>query len=82
MSDDQFMKLYVHMEKNFALINRKLDEKASQASVDRLYDAIDSLSGRVDALELELGAIKLQLKRIVHWARRASPVIGVSSEGL
>ncbi len=53
MSEDQFMKLFKYMQKNFSNIEKKLDERASQDSLDRLTSTIDSFVKRLDNNEIE-----------------------------
>jgi hypothetical protein len=40
MSEDQFMRLFRYIEDFRAEMNEKLDEKASQSSVDHILEAI------------------------------------------
>jgi uncharacterized protein YaaR (DUF327 family) len=47
MSEDQFTKLFKYMQDQFMLVNQKLDEKASQESLDRLTNTIDSFVKRL-----------------------------------
>ena len=61
MSEDQFMKLFKYMQKNFSNIEKKLDEKASQDSLDRLTSTIDSFVKRLDNNEIEQVSRDLQL---------------------
>ncbi len=39
MNEGEFTKLFKYMQKEFDRVNKKLDEKASQSTVDRLTDA-------------------------------------------
>ena len=48
MSDDQFAKLFKYMQSEFSGVNRKLDEKATQESVDHLMGTIDAFVRRLD----------------------------------
>lgn len=41
MNDDQFTKLFVYMQDEFKKVNDKLDQKASQESVEQLINTID-----------------------------------------
>jgi hypothetical protein len=52
MSDDQFTKLFKYVEVFRHEMNEKLDEKASQDSVDLLTNTIVEFVGRFDDTEL------------------------------
>ena len=56
MSEDQFTRLFNYMQEQFDSIERKLDEKASQSSVDRLTNTIDGFVKRLDISEIEQAA--------------------------
>lgn len=53
MSEDQFTKLFKYVEEFRAEMNTRLDEKASQDSLDRLTNTIDSFVKRLDDSETE-----------------------------
>ena len=44
MSEDEFMRLFKYVQEFREEVNAKLDEKASQSSLDRLMDTIDSFA--------------------------------------
>lgn len=53
MSEDQFTKLFKYVEEFRAEMNTRLGEKASQDSLDRLTNTIDSFVKRLDDSETE-----------------------------
>jgi hypothetical protein len=53
VSEDQFTKLFKYIETKFEEVNRKLDEKASQKSVDNLINTIDGFVKRLDTYQTE-----------------------------
>ncbi|MDZ7786311.1 MAG: hypothetical protein U5L95_04290 [Candidatus Saccharibacteria bacterium] len=63
MSDDQFTKLFQYMEERFDEVGKKLDEKASQVSLDRLTNTIDGFVKRLDEIETEQAARDRQFER-------------------
>ena len=71
MSDDQFTKLFRYIEDFRADVTKKLDEKASQSSVDALTGTVDGLAKRVDDYEIERTARDAQFNRLKNWARGA-----------
>jgi hypothetical protein len=82
MSDDQFTKLFKYMQDNFAVINNKLDTKASQDSLDRLTNTIDSFVKRLDHTEIEQASRDLQFDRLLSWAREVSAKTGIPLKNL
>lgn len=82
MSEDQFMKLFKYMQKNFSNIEKKLDEKASQDSLDRLTSTIDSFVKRLDNNEIEQVSRDLQFKRLLSWAKQVSKKTGIPLKDL
>jgi hypothetical protein len=82
MSDDQFTKLFKYMQTEFNEVNRKLDEKASQASLDRLTNTIDGFVKRLDDNEIEMAARDSQFERLLEWARKVSEKTGIPLENL
>ncbi|HMQ95603.1 MAG TPA: hypothetical protein PKD19_00105 [Candidatus Saccharibacteria bacterium] len=56
MNDDQFTQLVKYIEDFFSEVNSKLDDTASQSSLDSLTNTIDHFVGRLDAEEVEQAA--------------------------
>jgi len=77
MSEDQFTKLFKYMQDHFSEIEKKLDEKASQTSLDRLTNTIDSFVKRLDDSEIEQHSRDLQFERLLSWARQVSKKTGI-----
>lgn len=82
MSDDQFTKLFKYMQKQFAEVNRRLDEKASQSSVDKLTSTIDAFVRRLNDNEAEQAARDHQFEKLLAWARKVSEKTGIPLENL
>ena len=82
MSEDQFTKLFKYMQKEFAAVNQKLDEKASQTSLDRLTNTIDGFVKRLDDNETEQTARDSQFEKLLIWARKVSKKTGIPLENL
>lgn len=70
------------MQAQFDTVNRKLDEKASQDSIDRLTNTIDSFVKRLDDSETEQTARDAQFERLLEWAREVSKKTGVPLKNL
>lgn len=77
MSEDQFTKMFKCMQEQFDLVNKKLDEKASQKSLDRLTNTIDSFVKRLDDAEIEQVSRDAQFQRLLDWAREVSKKTGI-----
>lgn len=82
MNDDQFTKLFVYMQDEFKKVNEKLDQKASQDSVERLIDTIDGFIKRLDDNETEQSARDMQFDRLLEWAREVSKKTGIPLKNL
>lgn len=77
MSDDEFTKLFKYMEKRFDDMDKRLDNVASEESVDRLRNTIDAFVKRLDTNEVEQAARDAQFERLLAWAREVSKQTGV-----
>lgn len=80
MSDDQFTKLFKYVEEFRKEMNDKLDEKASQSSLNNLTNTIDSFVKRLDDTEIEQAARDRQFDRLLDWARKVSEKTGIPLE--
>lgn len=63
MDDDQFTKLFKYIEAFRAEVNIKLDQKASQDSMERLLNTLDGFLKRLDDIETEQSVRDLQFER-------------------
>lgn len=77
MSEDQFTKLFKYIEEFRIEVNQKLDEKASQKSVEALTRTVDGLVKRVETQEIENAARDLKSERLTGWAHKVSTKTGV-----
>ena len=82
MNDDQFTKLFKYVQEQFGLVNDKLDEKASQASLDKLTNTIDGFVKRLDDNETEQSMRDRQFEKLLEWARKVSEKTGIPLENL
>ena len=82
MNDGQFTKLFKYMQEEFKKVNNKLDQKASQESVERLINTIDSFVKRLDDAEIEQSVRDLQFERLLDWAREVSKKTGIPLKSL
>ncbi len=77
MEDDQFTKLFKYIEEFRSEVNTKLDQKASQNSMERLLNTLDGFLKRLDNIETEQSARDLQFDRLLEWAREVSKKTGI-----
>jgi len=81
MSEDEFTRLFKYMQAEFGKVNQKLDERASQSSVDRLTDAVHDFVKRLDHEETEQVFRDHQFEKLLEWARKVSEKTGIPLEG-
>ena len=77
MDKDEFTKLFKYIQKRFDLMDKKLDDKSSQLSLDRLTDTIDSFVKRLDDAEIKQVSRDAQFERLLDWARKVSKKTGI-----
>jgi hypothetical protein len=82
MSDDQFTKLFTYIEDFRSEVNKKLDEKASQTSLEALTNTMDGFLKRIEEQEIESGARDLRFNRLLDWAREVSVKTGIPLKNL
>ena len=63
-------------------LNVKLDEKATQASLDHLVNTLDGFAKRLDDNEIEQGARDFRFERLLAWARDVSKKTGIPLKNL
>jgi len=82
MNEDQFTKLFKYVEEFRSEVNTKLDQKASQDSIERLIDTLDGFLKRLDDIETEQSARDAQFERLLDWAREVSKKTGIPLKDL
>lgn len=70
------------MDSRFSDIEKKLDQKASQESLDRLMNTIDSFIKRLDDAEIEQASSDYQFERLLTWAPQVSKKTGIPIKDL
>lgn len=81
MNDDQFTKLFKYIQERFDGVEERLDNTASQRSVDHLASAVDSLAKYYADHEVEQASRDAQFDRLLEWAKKVSRKTGVPLEG-
>ena len=77
MAQDEFTKLYTYMQKEFAVLNEKLDQKAEKEQVDELLGAIADLAGDLKNYHAELLALGQKVDRLERWIHQIAQETGV-----
>lgn len=82
MNDDQFTKLFKYVQEFRGEVTAKLDDKASQSSINTLTNTIDGFVKRLDDSEIESASRDRQFERLLEWARKVSEKTGIPLENL
>lgn len=82
MSDDQFTKLFKYIEEFRHSIEVKLDEKASQKSVDSLTNSVDSYAAKLDTYTMEMAALDHKMSRLEKYIQLLAAKAGVDLDGI
>jgi len=82
MNDEQFTKLFKYIEEFRSEVNTKLDQKASQDSMERLLNTLDGFVKRLDDDKTEQSARDVQFERLLEWAREVSRKTGIPLKNL
>lgn len=82
MSEDQFTKMFKYVQEQFSLVNEKLDQTATQQSLDRLVNTVDSFVKRLDDNDIENAALNSQFRKLLAWAHKVSEKTGIPLENL
>lgn len=70
------------MQKEFAIVNEKLDKKAEKNQVDKLLGTVSNLAGDVREYHDELIASGSQTDRHERWIRQVAQETGVKLNAL
>ncbi len=75
--NDEFARLFKYIEEFRGEMNQKLDEKASQSSLDRLINTVDAFVKRLDDAETEQAARDHKIERLERWIQEVAESTGV-----
>jgi sulfite reductase alpha subunit-like flavoprotein len=74
---DQMLKLYQHFEQRTSELESKLDAKASQADMERVLGALDTILKNQETEQQERLATNRQLDRHEGWHHEVADKVGV-----
>ena len=77
MAQDEFTKLFTHMNKRFDAIDKRLDETATKTQVDELLGAVSDLAGDIKSYHEELLALGHKVDRLERWIHQIAQETGV-----
>ena len=76
MSEDEFTKLFKYMTERFDKIDNSLEEKASNADMQRVLGLLDELAKRQGISDDERLVMGHQLERLDRWTHELAKKIG------
>lgn len=74
--NEQFAKLYTHMDGRFDSLESGLSDKIT-TEIDGVHTKLDGIIGRLDDLTVEQAAIKSQLDRHERWHHQVADHVGL-----
>lgn len=82
MDEGQFTKLFNYIEEFRSEVSAKLDQKASQYSMDRLINTLDGFVKRLDDAQIDQSARDARFERLLEWAKEVSIKTGIPLKDL
>lgn len=76
MSEDEFTKLFQHMNKRFDVIDKKLENMATKDDINQILKHLDSIEKQLEISEAERLVMGHQLDRLDRWTHELSHKIG------
>ena len=76
MSEDEFTRLFKYMTERFDNIDKGLEEKASNADMQRILGLLDELAKRNEISDEERLVMGYQLERLDRWTHELAKKIG------
>ena len=77
MAQDEFTKLFNHMNKRFDKLEKQLDNNATKKQLDNLIVTIDGFLKRLDNIEADNMARDLQYARHDRWIHQLANKTGI-----
>jgi len=76
MSEDQFTKLFTHMNRRFDELTSDINGQLAHVNhrIDDIYTVLDSMNNRLDAIEVEFAAMSVQDDRQTDWIKQLASV--------
>lgn len=77
MRDDQFTKLFMYMQKEFAVIDKRLEETATKTQANDLLSGVDGLAGQLTDYNQELILLTHKVSLLERWIKQTAEETGV-----
>jgi len=77
MAQDEFTKLFKHMNSRFDSLEKRLDETATKTQVDKLLGAVADLGANLKSYHEELLALGSKVDRLERWIHQIAQETGV-----
>lgn len=76
MSEDEFTKLFKHMNERFDAIDKTLEDTASKSDMKRVFDLLDKVIKQQEIDNDERLVMGYQLERLDRWVHQLAKKIG------
>jgi hypothetical protein len=76
MSEDEFTRLFKYMSERFDKVDKALEDKASKADLQRVYDLLDTVLKNQEINDDERLVMGHQLERLDRWTHELAKKIG------
>lgn len=76
MSEDEFTRLFKYMTERFDKIDKALEEKASNADMQKALGLLDEMAKRLEISDDERLVMGHQLERLNRWTHELAKKIG------
>ena len=80
MSQDEFTKLFTHMNKRFDAIEKQLENTATKGELNTLTNAVDAYAKQVETYMQEMLALAHKVDRMEKWIHQVAQATGVKLE--
>ncbi|MFC8074655.1 hypothetical protein ACFUN8_03845 [Streptomyces sp. NPDC057307] len=78
MSEDQFTKLFNHMQTEFSKVHARLDDMATKQHLDHITEMVDGIAKVVEDDQHERAALTLQVTRVEDDVRALQKHLGLA----
>ncbi len=76
MSEDEFTKLFKHMNERFDVIDNKLGNAATKDDINLILNRLDSIEKQLEISEEERLVMGHQLDRLNRWVQELADKLG------
>lgn len=80
MSQDEFAKLFSYVQKEFAVVNKKLENTATKEGLNTLTNAVDAYAKQVETYMQEMLALAHKVDRLEKWIQQVAQATDVKLE--